>query len=80
MNVTQTTSCQEDKQGTTTELDMSIRRMADLVHRLNRAVAEVVEAGATVELMRCSRYHSGNGRWGDQTQPIVLVPDGRTEH
>lgn len=61
-----------------TRRETAIRRVADQMHRLNHAIAQAVEAGATVELLRCSRYHSGSGQWGDQMQPIVTVtgPDG----
>ena len=53
--------------------DLAIRRVADQVHRLNHAITQAVDAGVTVELIRCSRYHCGDGHWGDQTQPIVTV-------
>lgn len=53
--------------------EIAIRRVADQVHRLNHAIVKAVEAGATIELLRCSRFHSGEGSWGDQTQPIVTV-------
>jgi len=61
----------------TNELELSIRRMADLMHRLNQAIVAVVEQGATVEMLRCSRHHGGNGAWGDQLQPIVSMTDTR---
>lgn len=53
--------------------EIAIRRVADQVHRLNHAIVAAVEAGATIELLRCSRFHAGDGHWGDQTQPIVTV-------
>lgn len=56
--------------------EVAIRRVADQVHRLNHAIVKAVEAGATIELLRCSRFHAGDGHWGDQTQPIVTVGKG----
>lgn len=56
------------------ELEAAIRRVADQLHRLNQAIMGAVEAGATVELVRCSRYHGGDGRWGDQMVPVVMLP------
>ena len=61
----------------TSDREIAIRRVADQMHRLNHAIVQAVEAGATVELLRCSRYHCGNGRWGDQMQPVVTVADGK---
>lgn len=55
--------------------EVAIRRLADQMHRLNHAIVQAVEAGVSVELMRCSRYHSGKGLWGDQMQPIVTVTE-----
>jgi hypothetical protein len=56
-------------------LELAIRRVADLTHRLNHAISDAVNQGATVELMRCSRHHDGGGSWGDQVQPIVTVKE-----
>ena len=53
------------------ERDRAIRRVAIELHRLNNAVIEAVEAGITVELVRASRHHGGNGRWGDMMVPVV---------
>ena len=55
--------------------DTAIRRVADQMHRLNNAIVQAVEAGVNIELMRCSRYHAGNGLWGDQMQPIVTLTE-----
>ena len=59
------------------DLEMAVRRVGDQVHRLNQAVTAAVEAGGTVELVRCSRYHGGNGRWGDQLVPMVRMLEDR---
>jgi hypothetical protein len=58
------------------QIDRAIRRVADDMHRLNNAIVQLVEAGATVELMRCSRHHDRKGNWGDQLQPLVTIHDG----
>lgn len=58
------------------DLESAIRRVADLTHRLNHAIAAAVDSGVTVELIRCSRHHDSKGRWGDQVQPVVTVPEG----
>lgn len=67
-----------EDQSTSSEREIAIRRLADQMHRLNHAIVQAVEAGVSVELLRCSRYHSGNGRWGDQMQPIVTVSEGKS--
>ncbi len=67
---------QPDGEELETPLDnsqLAIRRVADQMHRLNHAIVQAVEAGVNVELLRCSRYHAGNGLWGDQMQPIVTI-------
>ncbi|MGR3434009.1 MAG: hypothetical protein ACU0CO_03835 [Shimia sp.] len=51
--------------------DLAIRRLATEVHRLNTAIIEAVEAGMTVEMVRASRHHCGEGRWGDMMVPVV---------
>lgn len=61
------------------DIEAMIRRVADLTHRLNYAIASAVDEGMTVELIRCSRHHNGKGRWGDQVQPMVTVPEGLRE-
>lgn len=49
----------------------AIHRVADAVHRLNEAVQRAVNEGVSVELVRVSRHHSGEGAWGDQLVPTV---------
>lgn len=56
-------------------LDTAIRRVANDLHRLNHSIAQAVEAGATIELLRCSRYHCGTGKWGDQMAPVIKVAE-----
>lgn len=54
-----------------TERDKAIRRVADAVHRMNEAIIRAVNAGVSVELIRTSRYHDGQGNWGDQAIPTI---------
>lgn len=58
-------------------LESAIRQVADRMHRLNNAIVQAVEAGATIELVRCSRHHDGKGHWGDQMQPVVTIREDR---
>lgn len=51
--------------------ERAIRRVAEASHRLNEAVRRAIEAGYSVELVRVSRHHDGNGNWGDQVIPTV---------
>jgi hypothetical protein len=51
--------------------DSALRMVANSLHRLNEAIVRAADAGLTVELMRASRYHGGNGAWGDQMVPII---------
>lgn len=50
----------------------AIRRLAGDLHRLNHAVMQAVEAGVTVELVRASRHHCGDGNWGDLMVPVIV--------
>jgi hypothetical protein len=58
-------------------LESAIRQVADRMHRLNNAIVQAVEAGATIELVRCSRHHDGKGHWGDQMQPVVTIREDK---
>jgi hypothetical protein len=51
--------------------ESAIRILANTVHRLNEAVARVVDAGISVELIRTARYHNASGNWGDQLTPLI---------
>lgn len=51
--------------------DRVIHRVVDAVHRLNEAIQRAVNEGVSVELVRVSRHHGGNGSWGDQVVPTV---------
>jgi hypothetical protein len=57
--------------GEESEQDAVVRRIADAVHRTNEAIRQAVDAGISVELIRVSRYHEGQGNWGDQMIPVI---------
>lgn len=61
------------------DAEMLIRRVADTVHRLNKQIADAVDAGASIELLRGSRHHNGRGQWGDQMVPLVKVAEPANE-
>lgn len=56
------------------EQERAIQRVADAVHRTNEAIQRAVQTGISVELVRVSRHHDGNGSWGDQMIPLVREP------
>lgn len=58
----------------TDEQQSAIRTLANDLHRLNQAVMNAVEAGVSVELVRSSRHHSGEGSWGDLMVPVIIHP------
>lgn len=59
---------------TESEQQKAVRRVADAIHRVNEAIIRAVEAGISVELVRTSRFHDGNGNWGDQMIPMIREP------
>jgi hypothetical protein len=56
----------------TPEMRDALKAVAHTVHRLNTALRHAVEVGATVELRRRARVHSGDGCWADQMSPLIL--------
>ena len=50
----------------------ALQSVEDSVEELNAALRQAVEAGATIELRRRGRVHSGDGCWADQMAPLVL--------
>ena len=54
-----------------TPQERAVNRVAEATHRLNEAVRRATEEGYSVELIRVSRIHDGNGNWGDQVVPSV---------
>ncbi|MEF2073382.1 SMc00767 family acetate metabolism repressor [Consotaella aegiceratis] len=71
-----TTRVKERAEEQTTMMDeaqqAAVRRLANDLHRLNLSVIAAVEAGVSVELVRSSRHHCGNGNWGDLMIPLVV--------
>jgi hypothetical protein len=61
--------------GTPREVNTLIRSIADTIHKLNEQIETAVQAGVTVELVRASRFHNGSGQWGDQTVPVIRMPE-----
>lgn len=59
--------------------DRAIHRVADAVHRLNEAIQRAVNDGVSVELVRVSRHHGGNGCWGDQVVPTIRETERRAD-
>ncbi len=57
--------------GNQDEQDTAIRMLANDLHRLNQSVIRAVNAGVSVELIRSSRHHNGEGNWGDLLIPVV---------
>ena len=50
----------------------ALQSVEDSIEELNAALRQAVDAGATIELRRRGRVHSGDGCWGDQMAPLVL--------
>ena len=50
----------------------ALQSVEDSIEELNAALRQAVEAGATIELRRRGRVHSGDGCWADQMAPLVL--------
>jgi hypothetical protein len=50
----------------------ALQSVEDSIEELNAALRQAVEAGATIELRRRGRVHSGDGCWADQMTPLVL--------
>ena len=61
------------------QADQAIRMLANDLHRLNQSVARAVEAGVTVELIRSSRHHNGDGNWGDLLIPVRNMYKSKTQ-
>ena len=57
----------------TPQLRTALETVEQSVDELNAALRQAVEAGATVELCRRARVHSGDGCWADQMAPVVVA-------
>jgi len=51
----------------------ALRSVEASIEELNTALKQAVEAGATIELRRRGRVHSGDGCWADQMAPLVVA-------
>jgi hypothetical protein len=51
----------------------ALQSVEDSIEELNVALRQAMEAGATIELRRRGRVHSGDGCWADQMAPLVLA-------
>ena len=58
------------------EVREALQSVEDSIEELNAALRQAVEAGATIELRRRGRVHSGDGCWADQMAPLVLPKAG----
>jgi hypothetical protein len=56
----------------TPELRDALQSVEQSIEDLNFALRNAMEAGATVEVRRRARVHSGDGCWADQMAPLVL--------
>ena len=62
----------EEQSVTLTEAQKaSIRTLANELHRLNHAVMEAVASGVSIEFVRGSRHHGGEGSFGDLLIPRI---------
>jgi class 3 adenylate cyclase len=61
-----------DSGGLTPELRDALEMVEHTIEDLNAALRQAVQAGATIELRRRARIHSGDGCWVDQMAPLVL--------
>jgi hypothetical protein len=62
----QSSSMSDDQQA-------AIRMVANDLHRLNTSVMKAVDAGVSVELIRCARHHGGEGNFGDLLTPVIVT-------
>jgi molybdopterin biosynthesis enzyme len=56
----------------TPELRDALEVVEQTIEDLNAALRQAVQAGATIELRRRTRIHSGDGCWADQMAPLIL--------
>ncbi|WP_153005262.1 SMc00767 family acetate metabolism repressor [Aureimonas ureilytica] len=62
----------EEQSVTLTEAQKTaIRTLANELHRLNQAVMEAVASGVSIEFVRGSRHHGGEGSFGDLLIPRI---------
>ena len=61
-----------DSESLTPELRNALKMVERSVEHMNDALRYAAQAGATVELRRRERVHSGDGSWADQMAPLIL--------
>jgi hypothetical protein len=54
-------------------LRTALESVENSIEHLNAALRHAVHAGATIELRRRARVHSGDGCWADQMAPLVVT-------
>jgi hypothetical protein len=72
IGVTTGESALMDGETLTPELRDALQGVEQSIEDLNTALRNAMEAGATIEVRRRARLHSGDGCWADQMAPLVL--------
>lgn len=62
-----------DSESLTPELRAALRHVERSIEEMNDALRNAAQAGATIELRRRARVHSGDGAWADQMAPLVVA-------
>ena len=53
----------------------ALQPVLDSIRRMNDCISAATEAGISIELIRMSRMHNGQGHWGDQIALAIRQPD-----
>ena len=61
-----------DSESLTPKLRDALRQVERSIEDMNDALRHAAQAGATIELRRRARVHSGDGAWADQMAPLIL--------
>jgi hypothetical protein len=62
-----------ESESLTPELRNALKLVERSIEHMNDALRHAAQAGATIELRRRARVHSGDGAWADQMAPLVLA-------
>jgi hypothetical protein len=57
--------------------NQAVATLVEAVNKMNSAISRAVDAGVSIELVRSSRYHDGQGNWGDQLHVAVKNNESR---
>jgi hypothetical protein len=49
----------------------SLQQVLDSIQKTNDSIRTAIESGISIELVRTSRLHNGQGSWGDQIAPAI---------